>query len=208
MSNVHHWIQNFSQLFVKQKKEVIEILTSMEMVNKYEILDVDKQVQGYIIERKGGFLHILKRLIFRSHRSFEIDILDQSQLKLCFLSRPFFWFFSSMLVVDTQGKQLAKVNRRFGIIHKKYDLIDETGYIFAKISSPLWRLWSFPVKLIQKEEIEAEITKKWGGALSEIFTDADTFLVDFKKYDWTPEQRLAIFAASISIDFDFFDNNQ
>ena len=55
---------------------------------------------------------------------------------------------------------------------------------------------------------EAEIAKKWGGGLREIFTDADTFRVAFGAGSWTPEQRTVVFAAAISIDFDFFENNQ
>ena len=55
---------------------------------------------------------------------------------------------------------------------------------------------------------EALISKRWGGGLREIFTDADTFMVDFGNGIWTEEQRQVIFAAAMSIDFDFFENNQ
>ena len=53
-----------------------------------------------------------------------------------------------------------------------------------------------------------KVAKKWGGALREVFTDADAFLVDFSDHSWTSAQRAVIFAAAISIDFDFFENNQ
>lgn len=55
---------------------------------------------------------------------------------------------------------------------------------------------------------KAQISKKWGGALREIFTDADTYRVSFENGNWSRFQRRVIFAAAISIDFDFFENNQ
>ena len=54
----------------------------------------------------------------------------------------------------------------------------------------------------------ATISKKWGGALREVFSDADTFRIEFGTASWTEEQRAVLLAAAISIDFDFFENNQ
>ena len=44
--------------------------------------------------------------------------------------------------------------------------------------------------------------------MRELFTDADTYRIAFEVGSWTLEQRLVVFAAAISIDFDFFENNQ
>lgn len=102
---------------------------------------------------------------------------------------------------------MGGIHRRFGILHKKYDLRDENGQLFARIESPIWRLWTFPVLDLGGQE-RAVITKRWGGFLREMFTDADNYLVDFMTHPWTIQQRAAIFAAAVSIDFDFFENNQ
>ena len=40
------------------------------------------------------------------------------------------------------------------------------------------------------------------------YPDADTYLVDFSNDSWSTEQRAVILGAAISIDFDFFENNQ
>src|SRR5207248_1366912 len=106
-------------------------------------------------------------------------------------------------VRSAEGDLYGSIHRRFGILHKIYDLRNEHGQVFGRIRSPLWRLWTFPVL-----GTPTVISKKWGGVLREVFTDADTYLVDFADHPWTPEQRAAILAAAISIDFDFFENNQ
>ena len=89
----------------------------------------------------------------------------------------------------------------------EYAILGRSGQVFARVASPRWRLWTFPVEGADGVS-HAEIAKKWGGALREVFADADTFRIDYGEAAWSPEQRAVIFAAAISIDFDFFENNQ
>jgi uncharacterized protein YxjI len=98
------------------------------------------------------------------------------------------------------------VHRRFGLFSRKYDLRDSFGRTFGRVQSPLWRIWTFFVRA--EDGRDATIGKKWGGLLREVFADADTFGVDFSQATWAPEERAVIFAAAVSIDFDFFENNQ
>ena len=101
--------------------------------------------------------------------------------------------------------RIGGAHRRFGILYRKYDLRDAHGRTFARVESPIWRIWTFFVKA--EDGREATIGKKWGGLLREVFADADTFGVDFSRATWTPAERAVIFAAAVSIDFDFFENN-
>lgn len=196
-------LTHHSTLFIQQRKEWTEIVIDWETSNKYAILDSQRGEQGFIAERGGGFATKLKRLLLRSHRPLDIDVLSRTSEVLLHLSRAFFWFFSDLDVKSPEGERFGSVHRRFGILRKIYDLKDETGHVFARIESPIWRLWTFPVVGTQ-----AVISKKWGGALRELFTDADTYRVDFSDHPWSNPQRAVLLAAAISIDFDFFENNQ
>ena len=55
---------------------------------------------------------------------------------------------------------------------------------------------------------DSVITKRWSGALREVFADADSFMIDYEQGTWSTDERAVIFAAALSIDFDFFENNQ
>ena len=193
------------QLFIKQQKEWAEILVDFETANRYEIMDANKQKVGMIAERGGGFMRTIQRMVLRSHRPLEIDVFDMQQNAILHFARSFFFFFSD-LHVTAGGQSLGSVHRRFGIIYKKYDLIDETGAVFARISAPLWRIWTFPL-INSAGATVGEISKKWSGLLAEVFTDADSFLVNYGEESWTHSQRAVILAAAISIDFDFFEDN-
>lgn len=195
------------QLYVRQEKEWAEILVDWETVNRYTVLDPEQRPVALLAERGGGLWRTLLRLVLRSHRPLHIDLLDTTGQALLALTRTFFWFWSDLYVDDDEGVRYGGVHRRFSIFYKKYDLTDEQGRVFAHIAAPFWRLWTFPLKTPSGEAV-GEISKKWSGLLREAFTDADTFLVNLGEASWTPTQRAVILAAAISIDFDFFEENQ
>ena len=86
---------------------------------------------------------------------------------------------------------MGRVERRFGVIYKRYDLFDAHGRCFARIRAPRWRLWTFPVEH-EDGVSRAEVSKRWGGAMRELFTDADTYRIAFEVGSWTLEQRLVV----------------
>lgn len=195
------------QLFVRQRKEWTEILVDWETRNHYTVMDAHQNEIGSVAEKSDGVSGFLKRGFLRSHRPFEIGIFDRTGNLLCTLARSFFFFFSDLSVCDPHGRTVGRVQRRFGLIHRKYDLYDDASLLFARIEAPFWRIWTFPVADTRGTG-HAKITKRWGGGLREIFSDADTFMIDFMQGSWTPGERRVLFAAAISIDFDFFENNQ
>ncbi len=200
-------LDGHSQLFIQQKKELAEILIDWETKNQYAIFDAQQTQLGLILERAGGAGDFIRRAFLRSHRPFDVRVTDAQGAHRLSLTRPFFFLFSTLKIEDEHGRVLGNVRRRFGVIYKRYDLLDATERVFASIKSPRWRLWTFPVAGADGHR-EATISKKWKGALREIFTDADTFSVDFGHFGWTTDERAVLLGAAISIDFDFFENNQ
>jgi uncharacterized protein YxjI len=204
--SVASFLQGYPDLFIRQRKELVEILVDWEMGNQYTILDAEQNELAYVAEKKGGIWSFFRRGFLRSHRPLEIAVVDRAGERALDLTRPFFFLFSS-LDVTSGGRSLGRVERRFGVLYKRYDLIDATTVCFARVKAPRWRLWTFPVEG-EDGASTSTISKKWGGVLREAFTDADTYRVEFGDARWTEEQRAVILAAAISIDFDFFENNQ
>lgn len=204
---LRHVLDTASEYFVRQQKEWTEILVNFETNNRYQILDVQGVEVGSIAEVSSGVSGFLKRNFFGSHRSLDIRVLDADGTPVLNLSRDFFFLFSSIEIAEPSGAVIGSVERRWGVLYKKYDLLDVHGRCFATISGPRWHLWTFPVRS-QDGASEATISKKWGGGMREIFSDADTYRVSFESGAWPPEERVVVFGAAISIDFDFFENNQ
>jgi hypothetical protein len=200
-------IAQSKQLVIKQNKELAEIIFGIETRNKYLVINESGSICGAIVERGGGFMTVLKRIFLKTHRPFQIDVFDTANRPVLFFSRKFFFFFSDIEVYTPQGGRVGSAHRRFGILHKIYDLRDQTGQTFARTKSPLWRIWTFNIYDHAQQE-KARISKKWGGALKELFTEADNFLIEFGDSNMKPAPRAVIFALAISIDFDFFSNTR
>lgn len=206
MESIETLIASSNQFYIKQKKEWLEILSGFESKNNYVIYNSQKLQLGYISEQGHGFFHLLKRLFLRSHRPFTIVITNNDGKVLLKLHRPFFWFFSD-LFIEHESKKFGSIHRRFAFIYKTYTLYDHYQKECFTIKSPFWKLWTFPIYNLANQVVGV-ITKKWQGVLKEIFTDADAFVIDMQKIDLSVEQKVILFCAGLSIDFDFFEQNQ
>jgi len=195
------------RLFLQQKRELAEIFTGLETANQYAMFDEAQNQVGALAEVRGGVGASLLRWLLRSRRPLQVRIADQAGRLVLTLQRKWFWFFSNLAVRTDDGTLIGRVRRHFGLLYRKYDLEDARGRVFARIRGPLWRLWTFPVEGLRQLDRGA-IRKRWSGGLRELFTDADTFMVDYGDGAWTAAQRAVILGAAISIDLDFFENNQ
>jgi len=205
MQTIDNFFAGVSTYLIQQVKEWAEIVVNFETKNKYKILNTEQQQVGFMAEKKQGFFGMLLRQVLRSHRRLEVVVYNDQKEVVMTLMRKFFFFFSHLTVLDKNGLLVGSVARRFGILYKKYDLCDTRGKTFATIKSPFWRLWKFPLQDSLGNEIGV-IQKNWGGLLKEVFTDADRYQVNFP--DWDNAKKAIMFAAAISIDFDFFEDNQ
>src|SRR5690606_15330785 len=136
-------------------------------------------------------------------RPMHIKVWNQARTEILDIERPFHFFFSDM-TVKSEGRLIGHIKQRFGIINKKYDITDEHDRVFARIRSPLWRLWTFKI-FDSRDNEKGIITKKWSGFLREIFTDEDKFMVEFQKF--SAKEKALIFSTAITIDLDYFEEN-
>jgi len=199
-------ITSGAQLVIKQKRELAELFLGFETRNQYLVFDQNGSPCGSIAEQGTGVAAFFKRMFLKSHRPFVIHVTDDSGKVILEFSRPFFFLFSDITVRVPNGPILGSAHRRFGIFFKKYDLRDANGAKFAELKSAIFKIWTFAIRDKEGKEV-ARISKKWSGLLKEYFTDADNFMIEFGNKNWTPQQRAVIFATSISVDFDFFENN-
>ena len=203
---VQQFFKNSPRIFVQQVREMLEIFVGIEGKNKYEVLDDSGNKIGFMAESGGGLFKFLSRNFLRSHRPLKIKVWNNAQETVLTMERPFFFFFSDLEIKGSDGRACGHVHRRFAIIHKMYDLVDDRGVVFARVKAPIWRLWTFPI-LDGRDNPIGEISKSWGGFLKEVFTDSDKFQVSFPP-ELTDSQKAVTFGAAISIDMDFFENNQ
>jgi uncharacterized protein YxjI len=153
------FLEGLQRVFIKQRKEWTEVLVDWETRNQYVVTTEDGAGVVRIAEKSGGLMDHAKRFFLRSHRAFEIGVFDLQGNALVVLERGFFWIFSDLEIHTPDGRGVGNVRRRFGVLYRRYDLLDSHGRIFAHVKGPRWRIWTFPV-LGEEGRREATISKK------------------------------------------------
>lgn len=192
-------------IIIKQRKEMVELL-GFETRNKYEIYGQNNELIGFAAEQQKGFLGILLRQIVGHWRRFDIHIFDAQRIQQFTAHHPFRFYFQSLQIQNSHGSLIGSLEKQFSILSKKFKIINELGQETSTMYSGLFKIWKFPI--IREGKEIAVITKKWGGALKEIFIDADSFAIEFMDPAITPEQKAVLLNAAIFIDLLYFENNQ
>jgi uncharacterized protein YxjI len=116
---------------------------------------------------------------------------------------PFRWYFTRIELKDPVGSSLGAIQKRFSILTKRFDVETPDGRTLFQVSSPIWKLWTFP--FTRRGQEIARVSKKWSGILSEAFTDRDNFLVEFLDADLSESERQLVLASAIFIDLLYFE---
>lgn len=179
---------------VRQKAKIIE------MNNEYAILDEEGAQIGKVRQEGQSTVKKLVRLVadvdqFLTHR---LAIYDGDGSKVLELVRPAKIFRSTLQVNDGSGSPRGKIVQQNIVGKKRFALEDENGRELGSIDAQNWRSWDFAVHDEQGLEV-ARITKRWSGALREVFTTADHYMVQITGAP-PRELRLLIVGAAAAID--------
>lgn len=193
------------RIMVRQAKEWGEILVGFECRNRYEIFDGNGAKTGYAAEEGSGFGRLIGRQLLGSMRRATLHVYDEGGAEVLRGEKPFRFFFHRMEAFAGK-KKLGAVQRRWSWFSRKFVIENAGGEEVLEILSPWLRIWTF--KLLFRGEEVGRISKKWGGALRELFTDADTFGIEYLAEDALEALRPILLTATFLIDFTCFENNQ
>lgn len=192
----------YQRLTVRQKKRWLEILTSFEVKNTYEVFDERGEAVLRVREQGQGILSLLKRLFLGTLRPFDVLVSDvTSGQPILKLHRPFRFIFHRLEVATGTGQELGAIQKKWSWIRRIYH-VEQGGRIVAELFGPLLRPWTFEIR--QGERVVGLVQKKWSGLGKEMFTDADNFGIDMTEVQ-DPRLKLLAFAAVVLIDIVHFE---
>jgi len=87
---------------------------------------------------------------------------------------------------------------KFKLFKPKFTILNELNLPIAEINGD-WKAWDFKITDTNQSEI-GTISKKWAGAVQEIFTSADKYNVSIKGGFKDEKTRIAIISGAITID--------
>ena len=192
------------RLMVRQAKEWGEILLGFEARNRFHIQDEHGKTLAHAAEEGRGLGAILLRNLFGRLRACKIHIYDEEGREMARGEKPFRFYFHRMELYEG-AQRVGAIQRRFSILHRLFSIEDAQGHELLVLKSPLFRIWTFRL-LLEGEEV-GRISKRWGGVLKEVFSDADTFGIEFSDPELPAEIRKLLVVAVFLVDFVCFEDN-
>lgn len=174
-----------------------------ETRNKYEILTEQSQVVGFAAEQQKGWWNFLVRQFLGHWRSFEVRIFDELRQPIFICQHPFRFYFNRFEISDHLGQPLGALQKRFGILTRVFDVEGSRGEILLRMSSPIYRFWTF--YFFRRDQEVSRIEKKWSGLMSEAFTDRDNFKLTFSDRNLPTSQKALLLAAALFVDLIYFE---
>ncbi|KAK4437117.1 Altered inheritance rate of mitochondria protein 25 [Sesamum alatum] len=208
-----------SNLLITRDIEWANLVLGFEQENRYAIVDVcyPQAPVGFIREQSN----FIARQLLRLRRPFIAYITDGLGNELFRVRRPFWWITSS-IYAEINGKEIGVVHRRWHLWRRIYDLYLGNKQ-FAIVENPGFWNWTFTLKDIDGNVL-AEIDRNWRGFGFEIFTDAGQYVIRFGSADsgvgpaagvqelnvsrsLTLSERAVAVALAVSLDNDYFSRH-
>ncbi|KAF6138757.1 hypothetical protein GIB67_040889 [Kingdonia uniflora] len=210
-----------SNLLITRDIEWANLVLGIEQENKYGIVDAcyPKLPVGFIREQSN----FIVRQLLRLRRPFVAYITDAMGNELFKIRRPFWWI-TSTIFAEIDGKVIGVVHRRWHLWRRVYDLYLGNKQ-FAVVENPGFWFWTFTLKDYDGKVL-AEIDRDWRGFGFELLTDAGQYVIRFGDADkrskvglakWiqdlevirplTLSERAVTVALAVSLDNDYFSRH-
>jgi len=181
-----------STLVVEQKLKVFE------MRNQYRIFDESGIQVGAVEQEKQSALTFIARLGTDWDLALPVtlNLLEADGRVALVAHKP--WFRMVVEIRTPDGQVVGSIQKRIRFGKAKFTLNDASGNPVGEVKAQNWRARDFEIR-DQNDQPVAQVTKKWRGLASEMFTDADTYVVSVQPHAVEPVRTLAV-AAALAID--------
>ena len=120
------------------------------------------------------------------------------------IERPFFFFIPKHTIKTPDGRIIGFIKQKFTAFKTVFKIYDSSDrLIFSVIATPL-HIWTYRIYSEGREV--GKILKKWGSLVKEMYSDADSFMVDFGTISDETQKKL-ILACAFAIDLRKFEGN-
>jgi uncharacterized protein YxjI len=166
--------------------------------NCYQIFDEKGSPIGAVKQRLTTGQKILRLLLKKPMLPFLLEIKNSEDKLEVSISRGWTFFMSKITIKNTEGEIIGTINQKFKFFKPTFNIFNSKGVYIAEITGD-WKAWNFVINDFSKNQI-GTISKKWVGAMKEIFTSADKYNVSLAPDFSNLENKIVILSAAITID--------
>jgi uncharacterized protein YxjI len=183
-------------------KEQVKFLKSSQ---SYEIFDGDSgELIGTAQEVIGGLNKMLRWVISKALMPTRFEIREKPDDALLFvICRGAYIFRSRVEVLNADGELIGFFRSKILTIGGGFHVYDRDGKHFAEVKGNLIG-FNYRIRTPDKEVELGTVKKKWGGMARELFSSADSYLVDISdELRDQPVAKMLTLATALAIDMIF-----
>lgn len=166
--------------------------------NTYQVFNDQGKKIGSINQKLSTGQKILRLLLNKAMLPFRLEIKSAEGDLLAAISRGWTFFMSKIEITSGDGKTIGTVQQKFKLFKPTFRIFNFEGRQIAEITGD-WKAWNFVIKDENGSQI-GTISKKWAGAMKELFTTADKYLVTIDPGYANMMNKITIMSAAITID--------
>lgn len=183
---------NTNSFFIDQKAKLFKL------ADAYQIYDGSGNSIGSIQQKVSAGQKILRVLLTRLLVPFYYEILNNNNEKEASISRGWSFFLQKITIKDKQNNVIGIIRQQSSIDKPNLKIFNSEGSLLAEITGDFTG-WDCEIKDASNVTI-GSITKKWSGALRELFTNVDKYNVNISPEFSDKTDKIAILSAAITVD--------
>lgn len=195
-------IKNF---FETNSYFIDEKVSFLKFKNRYNVFDDQGQNIGTISQKMSFGDKLLRLIIKKSMLPFSLEIRNNNDQLEVTISRGWTLFLSKITIYDGQEKNIGTIKQKFKLFKPTFKIFNTSEHQIAEINGD-WKAWNFKITDPSGNQI-GTISKKWGGAMKELFTTADKYNVNIDTNYSNNENKIIILAGAITIDMVLKESN-
>ena len=187
-----------SNFFESNTYFIDEKVNFFKFENCYQIYNDKGENIGAIKQKLNIGQKLLTLLISKTMLPFLVEIRDSNDNLEVTISRGWTFILSKITIKNSQGEAIGYIKQKFKLFSPTFNIFNTSEELIAEISGD-WKAWNFKINDAANNQI-GSISKKWAGAMKEIFTTADKYNVQIEENYANLENKIAILAGAITID--------
>ncbi len=194
-------INNF---FATNSYFIDEKVNYFKFENCYNVFNDEGQNIGAVKQKLSVGDKLLRLLLNKAMLPFLLEIKNNEDQLEVSISRGWTLFMSKITIKNAQGETIGSIKQKFKLLKPTFKIFNSSEEQIAEINGD-WKAWNFKITDPSGNEIGA-ISKKWGGAMKELFTTADKYNVNIDANYSNTENKIVILAGAITIDMVLKEN--
>ncbi len=175
-----------------------EKVNFLKFENAYTVYNDKGENIGAVKQKLNSSEKVLRLFLSKGMLPFHLEIRNANNGLEASISRGWTFLMSKIVIKDANGMPIGSIKQKFKLFKPTFTIVDRGERVIGRISGD-WRAWNFIISDAHGKQIGA-ISKKWAGAMKELFTSADKYNVIINPDFSDKDSKIVILSSAITID--------